>query len=214
MTSPTKLLTFLDSVFINCIRFAIPVFFCIAGWWGPYIFNLDMILCLLIALACFFIGISFISLFRKLVQINIDEIPVSILIFYFLIYSFLCHTLLMGIPILIIFVGMLAGHHWVTKIIRKKTHSESIDFEIFRVSLFTAVMIGLFSLLSSFYIVFNIHISPILDQLIISTNQIEKPILVMLLICCSAVISLMQFLATKLLMYYEVKSYKKQHQLF
>ncbi|HBL72740.1 MAG TPA: hypothetical protein DD409_07605 [Bacteroidales bacterium] len=149
-------------------------------------------------LIAFVVG-AFISVVIKLIiRIDIYTLPSYIFLICYFTFMLFFYLICQALPILLPLIGLLSAVCWKRRCLHTGKYKSSIPFEQFRVSLFTAVFTGLFTMLS--FLILLTGVQPIgwLRFFVPILMPLQLPVYILVMTTFSALMAYIQFKLSKL----------------
>jgi len=203
LSLPMRNYTHFDRFIKNLFQLIFPMLLFIAAIIITYTSSKSYLTAFQVGSIGFVIGCIITLCLRKFIVLSVYELPFSFLFIFYLIFVFFFYIMAQGIPLLVLIPGILAGLYYRRAFVYLNKPSEDYDFCVFQVTFFTAVTIGIMSLITSFLILFKLTELEYLNRVEGLVDFLPKPISAVVLVSCCAIIAYSQFMLTKLTMQFQ-----------
>jgi hypothetical protein len=186
-------------IFNSLFGLALPILCFLLFWWGSLLFASEEKIIMISALTGLGIGIIISLLVKILFKPDIYGLSKQVLVLIYLFFNFGMFGFFMGVPVFHPILGIIAGYYWSKrlKVLKCKTNYRA---EIKRISLFTAIVIGIVCICSAVFALMSKSTPSDLKQMLNLSFDVSQSILVSLILFGGLFLILIQYLSTKVTM--------------
>ena len=149
-------------------------------------------------LSGFVLGALISVVLKLLIRVDIYTLPVNIFLICYFSYMIFFYVACQALPFILLFVGLLSAICWKRRCLHAGKNKSSLSYEQFRVSFFTSVFTGIFTMLS--FVALLIDPQPIgwLSVFAPMLVNLQLPSFILIMTSCSALMAYLQFKISKL----------------
>jgi hypothetical protein len=186
-------------IFNSLFGLVIPIFCFLLFWWGSLLFASEEKIIMISALTGLGIGIMVSLLVKILFKPDIYGLSKQVLILIYLFYNAGMFGFFMGVPVFHPVLGIIAGYYW-SKRLKFQDRNLNSKAEIERISIFTAMVMGVVCICSAFFALISKSTPYDLKHMLNLHFDITRPMLLSLIISGGLTLIIIQFFLTKITM--------------